>query len=81
MEKTMDFAELEELKAQFNILNEKLEKQTIINEKLIKESMKQKLSYVDRTYKMYKIAIVITTPLLIALLFLYKASLVLCIFA
>ena len=66
MEKTMDFAELEELKAQFNILNEKLEKQTIINEKLIKESMKQKLSYVDRTYKMYKIAIVITTPLLIA---------------
>ena len=81
MEKTIDFAELQELREQFNILSEKLEKQIIINETLIKESMKKKLSYVDRTYKMYKIALVITTPLLIALLFLYKASLVLCIFA
>ena len=81
MEKTIDFAELQELREQFNILSEKLEKQMIINETLIKESMKKKLSYVDRTYKMYKIALVITTPLLIALLFLYKASLVLCIFA
>ena len=80
MEKTIDFAELQELREQFNILSEKLEKQTIINETLIKESMKKKLSYVDRTYKMYKIALVITTPLLIALLFLYKASLVFCVF-
>ena len=80
MEKTIDFAELQELREQFNILSEKLEKQIIINETLIKESMKKKLSYVDRTYKMYKIALVITTPLLIALLFLYKASLVFCVF-
>ena len=80
MEKTIDFAELQELKEQFNILSEKLEKQTIINENLIKESMKKKLSYVDRTYKMYKIVVVVTTPLLIAFLLLYKASLVLCIF-
>ena len=81
MEMNKDFAELQELKEQFNILNEKLEKQIIINETLIKESMKKKLSYVDRTYKMYKTALVITTPLLIALLLLYKASMVLCIFA
>lgn len=80
MEMNNDFAELQELKEQFNILNEKLEKQIIINETLIKESMKKKLSYVDRTYKMYKTAFVITTPLLIALLLLYKASMVLCIF-
>lgn len=80
MEKTIDFAELQELREQFNILSEKLEKQTIINETLIKESMKKKLSYVDRTYKMYKTALVITTPLLIALLFLYKASLAMWIF-
>ena len=32
MEKTIDFAELEELKTQFNLLNEKLEKQQIIND-------------------------------------------------
>lgn len=81
MEKTIDFAELQELKEQFRIINEKLEKQTIINETRIKESMKKKLSYVDRTYKMYKTACVITTPLFIALLFLFNASLVLCIFA
>ncbi len=80
MEKTIDFAELQELREQFNILSEKLEKQTIINETLIKESMKKKLSYVDRTYKMYKTALVITSPLLIALLFLYKASLAMWIF-
>ena len=43
MEKTIDFAELEELKIQFNLLNEKLEKQQIINENLIKESMKKKI--------------------------------------
>ena len=73
MEMNNDFAELQELKEQFNILSEKLEKQTIINETLIKESMKKKLSYVERTYKMYKIEIEITTPLLIAILFLYKA--------
>ena len=80
MEKTMDFAELEELKAQFDILNEKLERQTIINETLIKESMKQKLSYVDRTYRMYRNAGLITTPIMLALLLLYKAPLAMCIF-
>ncbi len=80
MEKTMDFAELEELKAQFDILNEKLEKQTIINETLIKESMKQKLSYVDRTARMYRNASLITIPILFALLLLYKAPLALSIF-
>lgn len=80
MEKTMDFAELEELKAQFDILNEKLERQTIINETLLKESMKQKLSYVDRTYRMYRNAGLITTPIMLALLLLYKAPLAMCIF-
>ena len=48
MEKTIDFAELQELREQFNILSEKLEKQIIINETLIKESMKKKLSYVEK---------------------------------
>ena len=52
MEKTIDFAELEELKTQFNLLNEKLEKQQIINENLIKESMTRKISYVERFHKM-----------------------------
>lgn len=72
--------ELQELREQFNLINEKLEKQVIINEALIKESMKKKLSYINRTYKMYVWALVITTPLLIALLALHKASLGLWIF-
>ena len=80
MEKTMDFTELEELRKQFNILNDKLEKQTIINETLLKESMKQKLSYVDRTAKMYRYAGLIVTPLMLALMLLFKAPLLLWIF-
>lgn len=75
MDKTNDFAELQELKAKYDLLNEKLEQQTIINEKLISESMKQKLSYVDRTGRMYRYAGIIVAPLLIVLLVLYKASL------
>lgn len=77
MEKTIDFAELQELKEQFKILNEKLEKQTIINETLIKESIRKKLSYVEKTFKLYVIADIIVAPLLITLFLLYKAPLAL----
>ena len=49
-QQNLDFAELQELKNQFSLLNEKLEKQRIINEELIQESMKEKLSYIERWY-------------------------------
>ena len=49
-QQNLDFAELQELKNQFSLLNEKLEKQRIINEELIQESMKEKLSYIARWY-------------------------------
>ena len=39
----IDFAELQELKHQFSLLDEKLEQQRIVNEEIIKESMKEKL--------------------------------------
>ena len=74
MGKTIDFAELEELKIQFNLLNEKLEKQQIINENLIKESMRRKISYVERFHKIYFIVATLTIPVFIALLLLYKAN-------
>lgn len=74
MEKTIDFAELEELKTQFNLLNEKLEKQQIINENLIKESMTRKISYVERFHKMYFIVAAMITPLFVAIMLLYKAN-------
>mgnify|MGYP003419739966 CR=1 FL=1 len=40
-QQNLDFAELQELKNQFNLLNEKLEKQRIINKEMIQESMKK----------------------------------------
>ena len=46
----LDFAELRELKNQFNLLDMKLEKQRIINEEMIQESMKEKLSGIEKSY-------------------------------
>lgn len=64
MEKTIDFAELEELKTQFNLLNEKLEKQQIINENLIKESMGKKIIGVEQWYRA-RFRTLITVPILL----------------
>ena len=50
-QQNLDFEELQELKNQFNLLNMKLEKQRIINEEMIQESMKEKLSYIERWYQ------------------------------
>ena len=50
-QQNLDFEELEELKNQFNLLNEKLEKQRIINEEMIQESMKEKLSGIEKSYQ------------------------------
>ena len=50
-QQNLDFTELQELKNQFSLLNEKLEKQRIINEEMIQETMKEKLSYIERWYQ------------------------------
>ena len=50
-QQNLDFEELQELKNQFSLLNEKLEKQRIINDEMIQESMKEKLSYIERWYQ------------------------------
>lgn len=50
-QQVIDFAEFQELKNQFSLLDKKLEKQRIINEALIKESMKRKLSYIEWWYQ------------------------------
>ena len=50
-QQNLDFVELQELKNQFNLLDVKLEKQRIINEEMIQESMKEKLSYIERWYQ------------------------------
>ena len=47
----MDLTELQELKAQFNLLDMKLDKQRIINEEILRESMTRKLSRVEQWYQ------------------------------
>ena len=47
----MDLTELQELKKQFNLIDEKLDKQRIINEEILRESMKSKLSRVELWYQ------------------------------
>ena len=48
---TQQNLDFEELKNQYNLLNEKLEKQRIINEEMIQESMKEKLSHIEKWYR------------------------------
>ena len=76
----MESKELQELREQFNLIGEKLERQSIINEILIKESMKKNVSYVEKTYKLYITAVIIGAPILILFFAIYKASTALWIF-
>ena len=50
-QQNLDFEELKELKEQFSLLDKKLEKQRIINEEMIQESMKEKLSHIEKWYR------------------------------
>ena len=63
-QQNLDFTELQELKNQFSLLNEKLEKQRIINEEMIQESMKEKLSYVEKWYKKQFLVCTIVCPII-----------------
>ena len=62
-QQNLDFEELQELKKQFSLLNEKLEKQRIINEEMIQESMKEKLSYIERWYRNRFYTCVVAAPI------------------
>ena len=62
-QQNLDFAELQELKEQFSLLDMKLEKQRIINEEMIQESMKEKLSYIERWYRNRFYTCVVAAPI------------------
>ena len=66
---TQQNLDFEELKEQFSLLNEKLEKQRIINEEMIQESMKEKLSYIEKWYRDKLIVCLVAAP--IASIFFY----------
>ena len=61
---TQQNLDFEELKNQYSLLNEKLEKQRIINEEMIQESMKEKLSYIERWYKKQFLVCTIACPII-----------------
>ena len=62
-QQNLDFEELQELKNQFNLLDVKLEKQRIINEEMIQESMKEKLSYIEKWYRNRFYTCVVAAPI------------------
>ena len=62
-QQNLDFAELQELKEQFSLLDMKLEKQRIINEEMIQGSMKEKLSYIERWYRNRFYTCVVAAPI------------------
>lgn len=55
--------ELQELRHQFNLLKEKLDKQAIVNESIIKEAMLKKLSYIEKWYRMRFITFYLVVPI------------------
>ena len=55
--------ELQELKHQFNLLSEKLEKQAIVNETIIKDAMLKKISYIEKWYRMRFITFYLVVPI------------------
>jgi hypothetical protein len=67
----LDFAELQELKNQFNLLDMKLEKQRIINEEMIQESMKEKLSYIEKWYQ-YRLRVCTIAAPIVSFIFMVR---------
>ena len=70
-QQNLDFAELQELKNQFNLLDMKLEKQRIINEEMIQESMKEKLSYIERWYQ-YRLRVCTIAAPIVSFIFMVR---------
>ena len=70
-QQNLDFAELQELKNQFNLLDMKLEKQRIINEEMIQESMKEKLSYIEKWYQ-YRLRVCTIAAPIVSFIFMVR---------
>ena len=64
MNTNIEFNEMQELKNQLNLLNNKLEKPEIINDKLIRNSLKEKISKINRTGIIFCIGTLIATPII-----------------
>lgn len=69
MTHNVESLDLQKLKEQFNLISEKLNKQKIINEKILRESMHEKLSYVEKRYRIQLGITILVVPLLAILFF------------
>ena len=63
METNIQLNELQELREQLTLLNSKLEKQEIINDKLIRNSIRNKISNINRTGIIMTVCAAIATPI------------------
>lgn len=68
MNNTIDSKELQEMKAQLELLTKKLERETIINERLIRRSMKEKAHYLRRGIILESLVCVMMIPFFIWIL-------------
>ena len=64
MERDIRLEELNELREQLTLLNRKLEKQSIINHQLIHNSIKERISNVNRTGIVLCALVIIATPII-----------------
>ncbi|MBR5189793.1 MAG: hypothetical protein IKW17_05970, partial [Paludibacteraceae bacterium] len=64
MERDIRLEELDELREQLTLLNRKLEKQSIINHQLIRNSIKKRISNINRTGIVLCALVVIATPII-----------------
>ena len=64
MERDIRLEELNELREQLTLLNRKLEKQSIINHQLIRNSIKERISNINRTGIVLCALVVIVTPII-----------------
>ena len=64
MERDIRLEELDELRQQLTLLNKKLEKQSIINHQLIRNSIKERISNINRTGIVLCALVVIATPII-----------------
>ena len=64
MERDIRLEELDELREQLTLLNRKLEKQSIINHQLIRNSIKERISNINRTGIALCALVIIATPII-----------------
>ncbi len=74
MTQLVDYSEFQELRNQFNLLEDKLSKQKILNEQLLQDSMKNKLSHIEWWYHLRFWISALFVPTMCVVLFLLNIS-------